>query len=766
MPKRKLRQCHNVSDDEIESQRPVKQVKEQNSSIIGNENIVSTSKEKQNSSITGNENIVSTSKEKQNSSTTGNKRRSTTSKEKQNSSTTGNFNMMSSTRVKRNCSIVRMENKPSTIDDDSMDSVIASSPENSQDSNTEKTGTHYESFASFMNAISIEIDDDDDEEEEEEKKVGEEEEKKMGEEKEEEKMGEEEEKMEEEEEDKTLNGSAQKQKANTEVACPSSSSITNLLEADIRIMPVPSALSEVVVLEYPSSVTFHGYVRVTVCFGEVCIFGYELKERKKIKVLSTEGTGLKKAVPVKSWTKGSYVYLTSQLLKLTSNESDIDVDEFVRSIKPTSAVLIVRRLILPPSLRFLELYYPNAVQTQWPRNRKKETLELCSTQDSYVIDISDEFEKISEEINQIITEAVSDEEKPGPLILVRGEKNLGKSTLIRYLMNSTLNKHPVFYFLDTDLGQTEYTPPGVVSLIRVTKPLLGPPFAHQEKPLKMIFVGSLSPAASPSLYKKSIMCLMKYFKEHFPREVLFVNTMGWCQGLGELCLQSLRDVVKPTVQVEIVSPDHTPALEKKVENGVTYFTVSSKAPPSQSGVSSFSGKEMRNFNLVAYLGQCHKPYMPISRIITFDRVCVSWDKIALYVMWKKVPPNRLVEAIHCSIVALCRADPSFILKSENPELPMTLSDEPVCQCLGFGLVIASDETNRLFYVVTPLPLHELKNVNALIKGDVMIPEELILKQDIKNVALPFTYSSKNAKILGLKVIPKRAFRNAVTPVKK
>ena len=45
---------------------------------------------------------------------------------------------------------------------------------------------------------------------------------------------------------------------------------------------------------------------------------------------------------------------------------------------------------------------------------------------------------------------------------------------------------PAVFFLECDVGQTEFTPPGVISLSRVDKPLLGPPFTHQKEPVAYV----------------------------------------------------------------------------------------------------------------------------------------------------------------------------------------------------------------------------------------------------------------------------------------
>ncbi|CAL1283094.1 unnamed protein product [Larinioides sclopetarius] len=541
---------------------------------------------------------------------------------------------------------------------------------------------------------------------------------------------------------------SKKEKSHEEVPHPASSSHDNVLneelETNIRILSVPSKLSEIVLLQHPASVTLHGYVKVAVWCGSIHILGYNVKEGENIFVFSTEGTGLKKIVTSRPKHKLDIEVLEKGLEKLTCLEKNLNLEAFMDDVGPLSVIICVEKVLLPVPLRVLELYYPTALQTRWIRSEtseKENNLKLCSTEQAYTIDLKGDYKMLSRQVNEAIGNP--DNTEFGPRILVRGEKNMGKSTLIRYLMNSSLNKVDEVYFLDTDPGQTEYTPPGVVSLLRVTRPLLGPTFAHQKKPLKMIFIGSVTPGTCPTLYEESVKQLIKYFNEKIlkiggktqkmdekiQKKALFVNTIGWVQGVGELCLQNVKRAVKPTMEIELVAPDSNPALTKEVdESGITIFKIPSKAPSRESGAPSYSPVEMRNFNIMAYFGLFQKSFLPQTMINSFHPVCVGWDKIALYVMGKKVPAHRLIEAIHCSIVALCRVNLSSVLKSDNPDFPMTLTDEPICECLGFGLVRASDEINRLFYIITPLTLDELENVNALVKGNIMIPDEIFLKQ--------------------------------------
>eukprot|EP00889_Picochlorum_renovo_P008817 jgi/Picre1/35847/NNA_003307.t1 len=63
-----------------------------------------------------------------------------------------------------------------------------------------------------------------------------------------------------------------------------------------------------------------------------------------------------------------------------------------------------------------------------------------------------------------------------PVICVCGGKNTGKSSFCRYLVNMLLNYNSSVDYLDMDCGQTEFTPPGLVSLCEIRQPLVGPPY--------------------------------------------------------------------------------------------------------------------------------------------------------------------------------------------------------------------------------------------------------------------------------------------------
>ncbi|GFT86234.1 polynucleotide 5'-hydroxyl-kinase NOL9 [Nephila pilipes] len=519
-------------------------------------------------------------------------------------------------------------------------------------------------------------------------------------------------------------------------------------ELNISVISIPSKLTEVVTLQHPASLTLHGYIKVTAQLGSISILGYNLQEGGSVNVFSSEYTGLKTVSTLKSVHKSTIETFKKKLNYLLRHDEIKDLQAYLDSIGSHTVVLIVEKALLPSPLQFLELYAPKALFTF-----KKDY--FCNNKQHDAIDISPDYELVAEEVITSINHSENAAHKPR--ILVYGPGGSGKSTLLRYLINTALNTYDAIYYLDTDPGQTEFTPPGVVSVTKVTEPLLGPPYSHQKAPHRMIFTGSVTASTSPPMYQKSVETLIKLFDAKFPHEILFVNTMGWLEGIGAMFFEHLKKHVNPTMLIELTpSEDCTSFIKTTLPNKVTCIKIPSRKQ--ESGISTYKPKERRDYALLAYLGQCQKYFMPINFLNAFHPVCVCWDNIAIYVMGKKVPPHRLIEAVHCSVVALCHVHQLFMLDSEKPELPRTLFDEPINECIGFGLVRAADEANHLLYIITPLSIQELKKVNAIIKGNIMLPSAVFIKQPIMNVPLPFTNQSWETMTPARKTVSERVLR--------
>lgn len=72
--------------------------------------------------------------------------------------------------------------------------------------------------------------------------------------------------------------------------------------------------------------------------------------------------------------------------------------------------------------------------------------------------------------------------KSSTKIFIAGGKGMGKSTLLRYMINKLLNKFEEIRVIDLDPGQAEFYVPGCLSVVNISEPCIGPNFTHIRKP--------------------------------------------------------------------------------------------------------------------------------------------------------------------------------------------------------------------------------------------------------------------------------------------
>ena len=139
-----------------------------------------------------------------------------------------------------------------------------------------------------------------------------------------------------------------------------------------------------------------------------------------------------------------------------------------------------------------------------------------------------------------------------PRVLICGDRKTGKSTLVRFILNSLLDKSPTGKVLsvDFDVGQTETSPCGLVVANLMGEPLLGTPLTHQRVPDVGEYYGSTSVSDIPASY--AAICQSVYTKaarslgtssDATPQ---VINTMGWVTGLGAELLKFHIQLTRPT----------------------------------------------------------------------------------------------------------------------------------------------------------------------------------------------------------------------------
>ncbi len=85
--------------------------------------------------------------------------------------------------------------------------------------------------------------------------------------------------------------------------------------------------------------------------------------------------------------------------------------------------------------------------------------------------------------------------------------------------------------MDCDIGQSEFTPSGSISLINnLCEPLFGPSASHLKKPIKSFFFGNIKVENNQIInYLNYVKLSFDYIQNH-QYDLLVINTMGWGAG--------------------------------------------------------------------------------------------------------------------------------------------------------------------------------------------------------------------------------------------
>uniref|UniRef100_A0A7M4EWV9 Polynucleotide 5'-hydroxyl-kinase NOL9 n=1 Tax=Crocodylus porosus TaxID=8502 RepID=A0A7M4EWV9_CROPO len=338
-----------------------------------------------------------------------------------------------------------------------------------------------------------------------------------------------------------------------------------------------------------------------------------------------------------------------------------------------------------------------------------------------------------------LVQACREENDGVPVILVCGPKCVGKSTFNRYLINLLLNHLPCVEYLECDLGQTEFTPPGCVSLMNISDPFLGPPFTHQRTPRKMVYYGDVSCDQDTERYIDTVKYVFNSYKKEVP---LVINTMGWVKGVGLLLLIDIIRLLSPSHIVQISAedfkdmPQFTPeyihltaglhtkgklqATCKSMDMGGTenwqscegerdfqastpghkLLCIKPKFPGAGNAAKArVHSSILRDMAMLGYLGQLQpletKSVLPLHSLVPYQ---VPFSAVALRVIHTDVAPKHIIYSVNASWVGLCRIPDEVRCQTDGPVL---LTQTPVCDCLGFVCANEREQNNAQ----TPWCLH-------------------------------------------------------------
>ncbi|KAK0625283.1 hypothetical protein B0T17DRAFT_608250 [Bombardia bombarda] len=290
------------------------------------------------------------------------------------------------------------------------------------------------------------------------------------------------------------------------------------------------------------------------------------------------------------------------------------------------------------------------------------------------------------EWNKKLAGLVASKKKPAPAIFLCGPKSSGKSTFGRLLANrlvtdkgQTKSKSwSSVVVLDLDPGQPEFGPPGVISLNKISAPILSPPFCHAAlnpttSQLRAHAIASVTPALDPVHFIECVLDLFAHYQksDDNAKHPLIINTPGWIQGTGLDILAELVRRMRPTeiVYMSQDGPEETvDSLRAAVlpGNNTAFHTL-----PSQTGdkMSARTSLHLRTMQAMSYfhlnwrsLAAPHQTWdpTPLTEVrpwrVRYTGAVRDRGFVGVLCYDHQPAPDLLTEAINGTILALVKVE--------------------------------------------------------------------------------------------------------------
>ncbi|KAH7930345.1 hypothetical protein BV22DRAFT_1079330 [Leucogyrophana mollusca] len=351
-----------------------------------------------------------------------------------------------------------------------------------------------------------------------------------------------------------------------------------------------------------------------------------------------------------------------------------------------------------------------------------------------------------------------------PTYLVKGPKKSGKSTFARTLLNRLLARYKRVAFIECDLGQSEFTPGGMVTLHIIDHPVFGPPFTHPSQPYRAHYIGSTAPRSNPSHYLAAVQALVETYRleiqlpaedaeDEDGRIPAIVNTMGWTKGLGADLNAKIEEFLSPTDIFEIVGMEEKgwpsaaplPHLQSR-SHDARRFELEGISPDAVS--THYNATDQRNLAILSYFHAVFPPSIPLDSPIcqvtaqswnTSLPLCarypyeVDWsqafDQIVLSgAGYEDVVPSEIGRVLNGAIVGLVECDEAAMAidpQSEPSKIPYTQDQPPpppaTSTCHGLALIRGMSPSTPHMHILTPVPPPLLQRSRVLVKGELELP---------------------------------------------
>ncbi|KAK0078908.1 hypothetical protein PV325_001975 [Microctonus aethiopoides] len=527
---------------------------------------------------------------------------------------------------------------------------------------------------------------------------------------------------------------------------------------------------------------FHGKLKIKVLYGGVTIYGTTLLKSNTIKPIDVYSPSGSNFVNIQAITLENSSDNSSNVWnELKTDNVDCNVTNALQSdinnLQAGWAVIIMQNFENNLTT-FFEMncnykLFPkidDVSNYSWSDIKRAEivlqTYIYCDSLEKQTMN----FTGIDETTNKILIKDPTNNKNLR--VVMAGGKSVGKSTTTRYFVNRILEKFDNVIVLDLDPGQSEFTPPGCISLNIIKRPLLGPNFTHLQKPYHQIYIGSTDVVRSLSMYINGLKKLVKILNTYLSTKQMpvIVNTIGFVRGVGWDIIISIIKSIQPTDVIQIVSErtknnfdqllnpeiinnqnDTWAAWENSSENvEETAVDYQLHIVNSQAEIKSALGEmwniephQKREISMLAYLSEVnkHRKYttlcsdniqMNINGIVPYQ---VPFSAVKLSLGHTTTP--HALSVMNGNIIALCGIDSDNeqeqSIEESEPSYPEILIRLPLTTCYGFGILRGVDMDQKTMYINTPLSINELKYVNCLI-GCMPVPSGLL---QLNRTGLPY-----------------------------
>lgn len=291
-------------------------------------------------------------------------------------------------------------------------------------------------------------------------------------------------------------------------------------------------------------------------------------------------------------------------------------------------------------------------------------------------------------------------------------------------------------YLDTDVGQPEFTPPGFVSLHVLEEQTKDLTMLYLRPPKRCFFFGDVGAHKNPKLLLSYISGLYDYFLQKLycfnetdnPQKSaipLVVNTSGWVKGIGLHVLSEILRYVSPTDVIRL----RTTAEGKNLPDGAFWLDVRKEDPrvnlieirASQHSPRHLLVKKearmIRDLRLIAYFRQCLPRDFPI---LSYDDLVQGFaavepfqlplSKIHVIDLHYQISGEAVYEFLAGTIVGLGSSKcVSLLTECSSP------------WCIGLGFIKAIDIPQNCIYLITPASYQLLENVDIIFRSCIAVP---------------------------------------------